>query len=351
MAWTERAARSGHLNAQYTVGAFALSGSIPLREAGAKLEPLESAAAKGVPQALRLMSVAQAWGLSGDASWPGAVSSACAAARSGDAGAMREIAFLQGMAESDIEAGKGLLILAAQRGDPLAAMWAKEAGQAPTPPDWDRIETAIAAIPPERVGDVRPLCPSPNARTITKLFRDWECAYAVARSGTLVQRSQVVDEKSGQGSLHPDRSSSTIAFWPLHDDLVMHRLTLRMAAAADLPWRHGEILNVMRYDVGQQYKPHYDFFNENASGTSEIMAQGGQRVRTVLVYLSTSYVGGETCFIPASVRYKGDLGDCLIFDNVHADGTPDRASLHAGLPVTQGTKWLASKWFRASNHW
>jgi prolyl 4-hydroxylase len=352
MAWTERAAKAGHSHAQYTLGAFALTGAIPLSSASAHLATLSQAANKGLPQAQRLLSVVRAWGFLGQPDWPAAVAGLIAAAQSGDPGAMREIAFLQGMATGDMNAGKDMLVWAARHGDPLAAQWAGNATVAPPPPKWNAIESMIASLPPERAGAATPLCPSPKARTIPGLFRNWECAYAVARSSTLVARSQVVDEGSGKGVLHPDRSSSTVAFWPIHDDLVMHRLTLRMAAAADLHWRQGEILNVMRYELGQQYKPHFDFFNESAAGTAETLAQGGQRIRTVLVYLNAGYGGGETCFIPPNVRYKGAApGDALIFDNVGTDGAPDRASLHAGLPVTQGVKWLASKWFRADNHW
>ena len=36
----------------------------------------------------------------------------------------------------------------------------------------------------------------------------------------------------------------------------------------------------------------------------------------------------------------------MIFDNLHDDCTPDVDSLHAGLPVQRGVKWLATLWLR-----
>jgi prolyl 4-hydroxylase len=48
------------------------------------------------------------------------------------------------------------------------------------------------------------------------------------------------------------------------------------------------------------------------------------------------------------MKLKGAAGDAFLFHNCDAaTGTPDRATLHAGLPVTSGQKWLLSKWLRA----
>jgi prolyl 4-hydroxylase len=38
----------------------------------------------------------------------------------------------------------------------------------------------------------------------------------------------------------------------------------------------------------------------------------------------------------------------LMFENVAADGRPDRRSRHAGRPVLSGTKWLATRWIRSA---
>ena len=39
-------------------------------------------------------------------------------------------------------------------------------------------------------------------------------------------------------------------------------------------------------------------------------------------------------------------GAALAFRNVLADGTTDEDSLHAGLPVRRGEKWIATLWIR-----
>jgi len=72
----------------------------------------------------------------------------------------------------------------------------------------------------------------------------------------------------------------------------------------------------------------------------------GQRTRTLLVYLNTGYDGGETHFVTAGMKLKGNVGDAVLFHNCDATGAPDKSSLHAGLSVTSGQKWLLSKWYR-----
>jgi prolyl 4-hydroxylase len=77
-------------------------------------------------------------------------------------------------------------------------------------------------------------------------------------------------------------------------------------------------------------------------------AEPNQRILTALVYLSDGYRGGETSFPNARLSYRGRVGDALIFRNVRSDGSADPLTLHAGLPVTNGTKYIASRWIRAA---
>ena len=72
------------------------------------------------------------------------------------------------------------------------------------------------------------------------------------------------------------------------------------------------------------------------------------RALTALVYLNEDYRGGETRFIETGLDVKGRTGDALIFRNILANGDPDPASRHAGLPVLEGVKYLASRWIRQS---
>lgn len=43
---------------------------------------------------------------------------------------------------------------------------------------------------------------------------------------------------------------------------------------------HGEGLQILHYEVGQKYEPHYDYFQDEYNTKN-----GGQRIATVLMYL------------------------------------------------------------------
>jgi prolyl 4-hydroxylase len=103
------------------------------------------------------------------------------------------------------------------------------------------------------------------------------------------------------------------------------------------------MMNILMYQPGEEYRAHFDFFAPEIAAAD----RSGQRIRTLLVYLNGDYGGGETQFVNANMKLKGEPGDAILFHNCDAaTGAPDRATLHAGLPVTSGQKWLLSKWFR-----
>lgn len=60
---------------------------------------------------------------------------------------------------------------------------------------------------------------------------------------------------------------------------------------------NGEDIQVLRYEHGQKYDPHYDYFVDKVN-----IARGGHRVATVLMYLTDVAKGGETVFPNAEVR-------------------------------------------------
>ena len=69
----------------------------------------------------------------------------------------------------------------------------------------------------------------------------------------------------------------------------------------------------------------------------------------MIVYLNDGYRGGETMFVRTGLSVRGRKGDALLFRNTLADGRPDPMSEHAGLPVTSGTKLIASRWIWAND--
>ena len=119
----------------------------------------------------------------------------------------------------------------------------------------------------------------------------------------------------------------------------------RIAEWTFLPVENGEIFYLLRYENGQEYKPHTDWFRRDADGQHYI-GGAGQRIATVLMYLSDVEEGGETVFPKADITVRPKKGDAVLFWDVTPDHVDDDMSLHASKPVIQGTKWSLTRWIR-----
>lgn len=130
-------------------------------------------------------------------------------------------------------------------------------------------------------------------------------------------------------------------------DPLLQLINHRVAQACGLPLAHQEVITVLHYRPGQTFEDHFDFIDPEVPRFHQELAVRGQRVATVLIYLSADCEGGETDFPLLGWRHEGRPGDALVFRNVTDAGEPDRRTLHAGRAPTRGEKWLLSKWVRS----
>ncbi|MGQ0660071.1 2OG-Fe(II) oxygenase [Sphingosinicella sp.] len=188
---------------------------------------------------------------------------------------------------------------------------------------------------PACVPDVEPLSESPHVRLFERLFTATECDYLkqVAQPG--YQPSTVFDANR-RLVRDPIRTSDSSTIHWLMEDPVVHALNRRLAAVTGTMADQGEAMQILRYRPGQQYRSHFDF----------AQSSDNQRCQTALVYLNHDYRGGETCFVRTGLKVKGRKGDALVFRSALSDRSLDPMSEHAGLPVTSGTKVIASRWIR-----
>ncbi|VFQ70146.1 unnamed protein product [Cuscuta campestris] len=127
---------------------------------------------------------------------------------------------------------------------------------------------------------------------------------------------------------------------------------------------NGEGLQVLHYEVGQKYEPHFDYFLDEFNTKN-----GGQRIATLLMYLSDVEEGGETVFPSAKGNFsslpgwnemsecakrglsvKPKMGDALLFWSMRPDATLDPLSLQGGCPVIRGNKWSSTKWMHVGEY-
>lgn len=380
--WLQAAADQGHGDALYTLATRRLD-SAGAEEAARQLA---QAAQAGSTPAQRLLGVLYAEGFGVDQDWEAAVSHVMETARAGNPPAMREIAMLLFAVDPDDRDGAMLIARAAPR-DPCAAAVAirravgkrKHAhaataskalrdlseGRYPNiatlnaamqdarpeetapaeEPDWERVASIVSREPAPP--DIAPeqICDAPSVRAYRGAFTPEECEYVIASSVRLLAPSMIIDPETGESRKDEYRTSLTAVMAPADLDLALVMINRRLAALAGQPSENGEMLGVLLYGPGHEYRPHCDWLSSGPE-----YDRNGQRTATALLYLNAEYEGGETHFLSPDLRVKGAAGDILVFHNTLPDGAPDEASRHAGLPVTDGAKWLGSKWFREKKY-
>jgi len=139
------------------------------------------------------------------------------------------------------------------------------------------------------------------------------------------------------------RTSSTCDLGLLDDDLVKET-DRRICAIMGLDPVYSETLQGQHYEVGQEFKAHTDFFEQNE--LSEFGGAQGQRSYTFMIYLNDVTEGGETSFPHIKQTIAPKRGMAVIWNSLNPDGTCNPNSLHRGLPVKKGAKTIITKWFR-----
>ncbi|KAL7853446.1 hypothetical protein AOLI_G00202900 [Acnodon oligacanthus] len=121
---------------------------------------------------------------------------------------------------------------------------------------------------------------------------------------------------------------------------VVARANQRIAAITGLDMETAEELQVANYGIGGQYEPHYDSRLTNDSS----FELRGERIATVLVYMTDVEVGGATVFPNIGAALQPKRGSAVVWFNLLKSGEEDARTLHAACPVFVGNKWVANKW-------
>jgi prolyl 4-hydroxylase len=175
------------------------------------------------------------------------------------------------------------------------------------------------------------------------LLADDECDAIINAAKPRLARSETVQMDTGGSEVHAARTSRGM-FFERGENEVCKRVEARLAKLLSWPVINGEGLQVLHYLPGAEYQPHHDYFDPSKSGTVPILARGGQRVATIVMYLNSPEKGGGTTFPDVGVEVGPVKGNAVFFsyDRPH----PGTKTLHGGAPVIAGEKWVATKWLR-----
>jgi len=129
-------------------------------------------------------------------------------------------------------------------------------------------------------------------------------------------------------------------------DSAVAEVERKIADLLGLPLDRGEPLQGQRYAPGQEFRPHTDTFNPGGYDFFLHTDRGGQRSWTAMIYLNEPEDGGATRFKTIGKTVQPETGKLLTWNNLLPTGAPNPATLHQGMKVRRGTKYVLTKWFR-----
>lgn len=166
-------------------------------------------------------------------------------------------------------------------------------------------------------------------------------------------QGQLVRAKvSGENALVTSAGRTGSHCWLEHKhNKVIHSLCKRISRTVGIDLAFAEPLQVIYYGDAQQYRAHYDTWEEDSPAGRQALAVGGQRIVTCLLYLNDVAAGGGTGFPQLDLTVDARKGRMLVFHNCfHGTSLRHPLSLHGGLPVEAGEKYAVNLWFHARNY-
>lgn len=172
-------------------------------------------------------------------------------------------------------------------------------------------------------------------------FLDAATCAALCGHVDATRRPSTISDSNGDPTF---RTSETGDLDP-YDPLVID-LNARIAAFTGLDPAHGEPIQGQRYAVGQEFKAHTDYFEPSGIDYHRYCGIAGNRTWTVMIYLNEPGAGGATRFKAIDKIIQPETGKLLAWNNRLPDGQLNPATLHHGMKVRAGTKYVITKWFR-----
>ncbi|TCP37245.1 2OG-Fe(II) oxygenase [Sphingomonas sp. BK235] len=167
-----------------------------------------------------------------------------------------------------------------------------------------------------------------------------ECAALIERIDADRRPSTIADPNG-------DTAFRTSETCDLSDaDPLVAAINRRLADATGLDPAHGEPLQGQRYAVGQEFKAHTDYFEPTGADFARYCSVAGNRTWTLMVYLNTPEAGGATRFKAIDKTIQPEPGKLIGWNNRRPDDTPNPATIHHGMKVRAGVKYVITKWYR-----
>jgi len=164
-----------------------------------------------------------------------------------------------------------------------------------------------------------------------------ECEALIDLAKDRMQRAKI-----GKSHVLSDIRTSSSMFFEESENELIHKIETRVSNLMNIPISHAEPLQILHYNVGDQYQSHFDYFT-----SSNVV---NNRISTLVMYLNDVEEGGETHFPSLHFSVTPKKGSAVYFEYFYNDYHLNELTLHGGNPVAVGEKWVATQWMRRQRH-
>lgn len=178
--------------------------------------------------------------------------------------------------------------------------------------------------------------------TVENFLNSHECQHIIAAIESQLRPSELSSFEAD----NTFRTSRTCDLGTIEDSLI-EEIDQRICKLLGVDESYSEAIQGQHYSVGQEFKPHTDYFEEHE--INEHGAEMGQRTFTVMIYLNTVEEGGITRFTKLGHDFEPKQGLAVIWSSLNPDGSPNSNTMHHAQPVLKGYKAIITKWFRSNS--
>lgn len=184
--------------------------------------------------------------------------------------------------------------------------------------------------------------PSPKLTLfVQRHFLDADTCAALIERIEAERRPSTISDFNGDAAFRTSETCDLSAADPL-----VAGLDAALAEATGIDAAHGEPIQGQRYAVGQEFKPHTDYFEPQGIDYDRFCGRSGNRTWTAMIYLNVPEAGGATRFKAIDKTIQPEAGKLVCWSNRRPDGSLNPATIHHGMKVRAGTKYIVTKWYR-----
>jgi prolyl 4-hydroxylase len=185
-----------------------------------------------------------------------------------------------------------------------------------------------------------------NIKEFPKFLTDEECDKIIelSKDKLFVSRIYGKDEDTLSTGFR-----NSFQCWLTDNENLIKNISDRIRIATNSYENYMEDLQIVKYPENGYFYHHYDACRDSEEICERMNLGHGPRFITFIIYLNDGYEGGDTDFPNQNIKIKPEKGKGVLFYNTDKNGNILEKSLHAGLPVSRGNKWIANKWIHLNN--